>query len=94
MKMFHLKSALLGLILCLISTSVGAQQFKVLLFSKTDGFHHESINEGVTAIKQLAIRHTFSVDWQENASVFNDKNLDKFLKSRLLFIIENIACSV
>ena len=78
MKMFHLKSALLGLALCLLSTSVFAQQFKVLLFSKTDGFHHESINEGVTAIKQLAIRHTFSVDWQENASVFNDKNLEKY----------------
>ena len=76
--MFHLKNALLGLVLCLLSTSVGAQQFKVLLFSKTDGFHHESINEGVIAIKQLALRHTFSVDWQENASVFNDKNLEKY----------------
>jgi uncharacterized protein len=78
MKMFHNKNLLLGLILCLVSTSIFAQQFKVLLFSKTDGYHHESINEGVTAIKQLAVRHNFTVDWQENATVFNDKNLEKY----------------
>ena len=59
-------------------------QFRVLLFTKTDGFHHESINEGVTAIKKLAERHTFSVDWQENASVFNDKALEKY--SCVLFL--------
>jgi uncharacterized protein len=62
----------------LFSSNLFAQQFKVLLFTKTDGFHHESINEGVTAIKQLANRHTFSVDWQENASVFSDKGLEKY----------------
>jgi uncharacterized protein len=61
-----------------LSYAQGNGQFRVLLFTKTDGFHHESINEGVTAIKQLAQRHTFSVDWQENASVFNDKNLEKY----------------
>jgi type 1 glutamine amidotransferase len=58
--------------------SQGGAQFRVLLFSKTDGFHHESINEGVTAIKKLAERHVFSVDWQENAAVFNDKGLEKY----------------
>ena len=55
-----------------------SQQFKVMIFSKTDGFHHESINDGVTAIKQLANRHTFSVVWEENASVFNEKNLANY----------------
>lgn len=58
--------------------SQGTPQFRVLLFSKTDGFHHESINEGVIAIRKLAERHTFAVDWQENASVFNDKALEKY----------------
>jgi uncharacterized protein len=53
-------------------------QFKVLLFTKTDGFHHESIQEGVTGMRQLAARHNFSVDWQENASVFTDKGLEKY----------------
>jgi len=55
-----------------------AQQFKVLLFTKTDGFHHESIHEGVTAIRQLALRNNFTVSWQENSSVFNDKDLANY----------------
>ena len=75
------KSFLKGLI-CLFllqcSVSIFAQQFKVMVFTKTDGFHHESINEGVTALKQLAVRNNFTIEWQENASVFNDKNLEKF----------------
>ena len=66
------------LVFLVFSSDLLAQQFKVLLFSKTDGFHHESISEGVMAIKQLASRNTFNVDWQENASVFNDKDLSKY----------------
>ncbi len=59
-------------------TSTFSQQFKALLFTKTDGFHHESIHEGVTAIRQLANRNNFTVDWQENASIFNDKALENY----------------
>ena len=64
--------------LLFITTISFAQQFKVLLFTKTDGWHHESIHEGVTAIRQLALRHSFTVDWQENASVFTDKGLESY----------------
>jgi len=73
-----MKKIVFILTISLFASNVFAQQFKILLFSKTDGFHHESINEGVTAIKQLANRHTFSVDWQENASIFTDKGLEKY----------------
>lgn len=78
MKNLHLKSVLVVLLFLQLSTAIFAQQFKVLLFTKTDGFHHESINEGVAAIKQLAVRNTFSVDWQEDAKLINDKNLEKY----------------
>ncbi|WP_109742924.1 ThuA domain-containing protein [Arcicella aurantiaca] len=78
MKISSAKSIMLMLGLSLMSSISFAQQFKVLLFTKTDGFHHESIHEGVTAIKQLANRHNFSVDWQENATVFSDKGLEKY----------------
>ncbi|MDX2249131.1 MAG: ThuA domain-containing protein [Bacteroidia bacterium] len=66
--------------LLLFSTQSFAQnmQFRALLFTKTAGFHHESILAGVTAIKELSARHLFAVDWQENASVFNDQNLEKY----------------
>jgi len=55
-----------------------AQQFKALLFTKTDGFHHESIQEGVTAMRTLASRNNFTIDWQENATIFNDKALENY----------------
>jgi uncharacterized protein len=84
------KNTLLLLLFCVFSSATFAQQFKVLLFSKTDGFHHESINEGVTAIKQLANRHTFSVDWHENAAIFNDKDLAKYAAVIFLSTTGNI----
>ena len=39
--------------------AANAEQFKALLFSKTAGWHHESINAGVTAIRQLGQLHDF-----------------------------------
>ncbi|MEX0719816.1 MAG: ThuA domain-containing protein [Balneolaceae bacterium] len=62
-----------------LSGSLFAQpQFKALLFTKTAGWHHVSINEGVDAIRNLANRHAFEVNWQENASQFNAQNLEQF----------------
>lgn len=65
--------ALIGL-----SLSAQAQQFKVLVFTKTDGFHHESILEGVKAMRGLAERHHFAMDWHEDSSVFNDERLQQY----------------
>lgn len=60
------------------SLSAQAQQFKVLLFTKTSGWHHESVNEGVDAVRQLAIRHHFAVDWHEDATIFSDEKLKPY----------------
>ncbi|MEA5140915.1 ThuA domain-containing protein [Arcicella rigui] len=84
MKNNLFKSTLLLLLALSMSSASFAQQFKVLLFTKTAGFHHESIHEGVTAIRQLAARNSFTVVWQENASVFNDKDLADF--SAVIFL--------
>lgn len=54
------------------------KQFKVLLFTRTNGWHHESINEGVDAIRAMAERHFFDVDWHEDPARFNDKNLEQY----------------
>jgi len=69
---------LMFLFLPFVFTASFSQQFKALLFTKTDGFHHESIHEGVAAIRQLANRHHFTVDWHENATIFNDKTLEGY----------------
>lgn len=55
------------------------KQFKALLFTKTAGYHHESINEGVDAMKKLAERHNFELHWNENAEqCFQDDFLKDF----------------
>jgi uncharacterized protein len=60
------------------SYAQNTKQFKALLFTKTDGFYHESINEGVDGVKKLAERNFFNIEVHENASVFNDKKLEEF----------------
>jgi len=73
-----LKKSLALLLVLISAVSSQAQQFKVLLFTKTAGFHHQSIHEGVDGIRSLASRHNFTVDWQEDGAVFNEANLKKF----------------
>jgi len=72
------RTALLGFVLLVCFTASHSQQFKVLLFTKTEGFHHESVHDGVAAVRQLASRNNFTVDWQDNGSIFNDKALANY----------------
>jgi len=59
-------------------TNVFSQQFKALLVTKTAGWHHESINDGVTAIKELAVKNYFEVTWHQDATKITDKYLEQF----------------
>ncbi|MEV0524237.1 ThuA domain-containing protein [Streptomyces sp. NPDC050439] len=51
---------------------------KVLVFSKTAGFRHDSIPEGIAAIKELGAENGFTVDATEDAKAFTAKNLAKY----------------
>jgi type 1 glutamine amidotransferase len=53
-------------------------QDKVLVFSKTTGFRHDSIPDGIAAIQQLGRDNQFAVDATENSAVFMDKNLAQY----------------
>jgi uncharacterized protein len=53
-------------------------QFNVLLFTKMDGFHHRSVNEGVRAMRQMAEKHHFNIDWHEDANRFTDESLAQY----------------
>jgi PKD repeat protein len=55
-----------------------AARFRVLVFSKTAGFRHSSIDEGIAAIKQLGQDNGFQVDVTEDSSVFRDGVLSHF----------------
>jgi type 1 glutamine amidotransferase len=75
----HRKLFLLSTLCLLAAGAARAEQFSVLLFSKTAGWHHESILEGVKAIRGLGQLHDFTVFWTEDAKrVFNNAELKKY----------------
>lgn len=51
---------------------------RVLIFSKTNGYRHESIEAGITAIKKLGATNTFDVDATEDSLYLTDANLTKY----------------
>ncbi|PSL01957.1 ThuA domain-containing protein [Cecembia rubra] len=53
-------------------------QFRALVFSKTKGFRHQSIPDGVVAIKKLGRDHQFEVFSTEDADIFTDERLKRF----------------
>ncbi|AEE23182.1 MAG: ThuA domain-containing protein [Alteromonadaceae bacterium] len=65
-------------VILIYSSLAYSSQFNVLLFTKTAGWHHKSINGAVQAIEKLGDKHHFNVDWQEGAGLINDENLQKY----------------
>jgi len=69
---------LLGALASLLAPLASAQQFSAAVFSKTAGWHHESINEGVIALRELGRLHNFEVFWTEDPKrIFTDEALAK-----------------
>ena len=56
----------------------GSNTPKVLLFTKTKGYHHESISAGIAAIKKIGEENNFRVDVDSGSEVFNDDDLKKY----------------
>lgn len=54
------------------------KNFKVLVFSKTTSYRHESIPAGIEAIRSLGAESGFTVDATEDADVFTAKNLNQY----------------
>ncbi len=51
---------------------------RILVFTKTAGFHHSSIPAGVKAIQQLGMENKFDVDTTSDASMFTEDTLKKY----------------
>jgi type 1 glutamine amidotransferase len=68
-------SALAALVLFLACARTGESAGRVLVFSKTAAFRHDSIPDGIAAIRNLGEEHGFAVDATEDASVFEDARL-------------------
>ncbi|MBC9718940.1 ThuA domain-containing protein [Streptomyces sp. TRM66268-LWL] len=58
--------------------AVADPAYKVLVFSKTAGFRHSSIDEGITALRSLGTANNFTVDATENAAAFTTGNLAQY----------------
>ena len=54
------------------------KQFKALLITTTNGWHHESVHYGVVALKELAIKNYFDLVLFENPIGFTDQYLNQF----------------
>jgi uncharacterized protein len=51
---------------------------RMLVFTKTAGYRHDSIPAAVEAIRRLATSHTITVDHSEDAAVFRADSLSRF----------------
>ena len=57
---------------------------KVLVFSKTAGYHHKSIDAGIKAIQELGVKYHFEVDTTTDSTKFVLPNLKKY--SAVIFL--------
>ncbi|MCP9770501.1 cytochrome C [Lacihabitans sp. LS3-19] len=63
----------------LFSQMVFAQsKINILVFSKTEGFRHQSIEAGKPALAKMAKEKGFTVSFSEDAAQFTEANLKKF----------------
>jgi type 1 glutamine amidotransferase len=55
-----------------------SEDFRVLVFTKTTGFRHDSIPSGIALIRALGAAHGFGVEATEDASRFTRKGLGAY----------------
>jgi len=79
------KTLLRGLMKCtlaiavlLLITSAALAKNKVLVFAKTAGYHHKSIDVGIKAIQDLGAKYHFEVEATTDSTVFTLANLKKY----------------
>lgn len=58
--------------------TMSIEKNKVLIFSKTNGYRHESIEAGIAAIKKLGTKNNFAVDATEDSLYLTDATLKKY----------------
>ncbi len=66
-------------LVCITAITLHAQaKLNVLVFSKTAGFRHQSIEAGKKALTAMAQEKGFQVSFSEDAGLFNQKELSKY----------------
>src|SRR5690242_18998136 len=65
--------------LLLISAYTTSAPPKILVFSKTQAFRHDSIPAGIAALKDIGAKRGWQVDAPEDAGQFTDSNLRNYV---------------
>lgn len=76
--MKHSYIAIAVLFCFLLSCKQDRSRGRILVFSKTNGFRHESISTGKVKLIELGAKNNFDVDTTEDASVFTEENLKRY----------------
>ncbi|NJP98764.1 DUF1080 domain-containing protein [Nonomuraea sp. FMUSA5-5] len=71
-------AALIAAAMLIPAVPAQAAAFKVLVFSKTAGFRHDSIPAGIQAIRELGATGDFTVDATEDGNAFTAANLAQY----------------
>ncbi|MCH8547346.1 MAG: ThuA domain-containing protein [Balneolaceae bacterium] len=61
-----------------VETLVAEGDYSLLIFSKTSGWRHDSIEPGIEAVAELGRNNGFSVTATENAGHFRLENLERY----------------
>lgn len=71
---------LLFSLIIILNTSFtkSSEEKRILIFSKTEGYRHESIPKGIEAVMRISLENGILVDTTEDASVFNEKDLSRY----------------
>lgn len=72
----------------IIINALNAQEISVLVFTKTVGFRHKSIDAGKAMVKKIAKEKGWNVTFSENSEIFNAKDLSKF---DVLFFLNTVG---
>jgi len=73
-----LLSLLLLLALCVQASASMAPRARVLVFTKTEGWHHDSIPAAVAALQRLGAQEGMQVDHSEDAADFSTAHLARY----------------
>lgn len=79
MKGLRLLIAILAVqAVCCLHAAAQQKQFKALVVTTTNGWHHESLHAGFLAIKELGVKNFFDVTLMENPNGFTDRYVEQF----------------
>lgn len=78
MKKIKFLIAILAAYACIFSAVKAQKQFKALVVTTTNGWHHESLHAGVIALKEIAARNFFDAVLYEDPNSFTDTFLQQF----------------